>query len=178
MVLYLLKNKSYINEENIINSLNKFLKSKKKLYASSLKYFEIIISPILSLEKNDKIGIISKNDISVSNNILFDKNKLDFALYLDKYSIFQPILRRYWQQDRTIIFSKLDILFNEYNNILLDLKKNYEKKQEYFNNVYIKYLELNNNLSIKLQLLKATYNDPTVDSYINKYLDYFVNFYI
>lgn len=178
MILYLLKNKSYINEVNIINSLNKFLKNKKKLYISSLNYFEILISPILSLEKYDKIGIIPNNDITVINNILFDKSKLDFTLYLDKYSIFQPIVRRYWQQYRIIIFTKLDILFNEYNNILLDLKKNYEKRNYFFNSIYIKYLELNNKLSIKLQLLKNTYNDPIVDNYINKYLDYFVNFYI
>jgi hypothetical protein len=163
MALFLLENKDFFNYDNMVEIT-------KNIY---LEYYEIFrkrVTPILELEQYDKIGII---------NCEKDKDlQLDFHLYIDKASLYQPLLRWYYNQQRIIVFEKLDILFEKYNSTLKQIQEICEKNREKLLFIYEKYLELNILLINKLTILKETYNDNNINYKIDKYLIFLSNFTI
>jgi hypothetical protein len=127
-----------------------------------------LLKPLLNIELYDKIGV---SDILIPNTyiILINHNKLNFSLYLDKYSAFQSIKRYMNNQSKDITFNKLSIIFNEYNNILEQII--------YLNNncLYLyqiknKYKNFNNQLIESLEILRKTYNNYDVNNYVAAFI--------
>jgi hypothetical protein len=76
-------------------------------------FYSNLFNPLLNIKLYDKIGI-SLQLIPNPHIILINYNKLNFSLYIDKYSKFQPIKRYMYNQTRNFTFYKLTIIFNEY----------------------------------------------------------------
>ena len=143
---------SFLKEKNV-----KDLQIKKK-HTNELKYmfFLELFKPILDLEANDKLAI--DNTISSS--------EIQFKLYIDKYCISQSLRRWYFSQKREDIFKKLDILFNEYDKYI----KNINVTSIYMAKLIININILNKQLIPKLLILKSTYNDININSFIDNYI--------
>ena len=149
-----------------INSMIKIEKNKdceRNNLIRGYNFFNNIFNPILNLEHYDKIGII--DNVEYKEHKFIDVSKINFGFYLDKYNIYQSITRWYYNQKREYIFSKIDILFEEYNNYLKLVQNNYSSLKFLVN----KIIELNGLLINKLTLLNKTYNDNMVTDKINNY---------
>ena len=136
------------------------LNEKYEKLETNYQKFENIFKILSKLEKNDKIGIIIDMESST---------KINFTLYLDKYNIYQSISRWYNNQKRNDIFNKLDILFQEYFAFITIIKQ--EKQNNFIHNMILYITELNNMLTTKLVILKETYNDKSISTKINSYLE-------
>lgn len=137
----------------------------------SLVFFEKKFDPIINLEKYDKLGIVMLKPIDTNNDyIFFDVENIDFYLYLDKYIFYQSITRWYYNQNRVDIFTKIDILFNEYDKIMKKLILFNSMNENMYIDIINKYFLLNDKLKNKLTILKETYNDDIITGKINKYI--------
>jgi len=138
-------------------------------YNKSITLFEKLFEPILNLELYDKLGIENiKQDLNEKEYSIINSSRFDFTIYLDKYKVYQSLSRWYYYQTRTIIFSKLDILFEEYFLLINKLdKQNIIKYTE----IKKKYIELNNKLVKKLVILKLTYNYTEINKKIDFYCE-------
>jgi hypothetical protein len=151
--------------------LNFSIEYTKEQYNKTLCLFETMFEPILNLETNDKLGINdNKPNIDEEYNLI-SISKFDFTLYLDKYKLYQSISRWYYNQNRSIIFSKLDLLFDEYISLILLIKKLNETNIYKYDEINKKYQELNKKLILKLGLLKLTYNDEEINKKIDSYCE-------
>ena len=83
-------------------------------------FYNNLLKPLLEIELYDKIGIYNI-PITNPNIISIDINILNFSLFLNKYSKFQSIKRYISNQSRQLTFTKLLIIFNEYDKILEEL---------------------------------------------------------
>jgi hypothetical protein len=144
---------------SFLKTKESIIKNEKNVLESKYNFFTLFFKDLLLIEKNDKIGIIMNNN----NNNIFEK--INFTLYLDKYNFYQSIRRWYNKQKREEIFDKLDILFKEYEQFILNLKHVYMHYA-----LYLNIIELNKKLIIKLELLKNTYNDINIDDHIDNYI--------
>ena len=151
---------SFLKEKNVKNLQE--IKFKNNLQANELEYhfFINLLKPILDLDVNDKLAI----DCAYQSS-----QEIPFKLCLDKYTIIQSFKRWYYKQKREDIFSKLDIVFEQYNKLLINIKYNYTLNQLLTKKIYINIIELNSILITKLNILKTTYNDMIVNEHIDKY---------
>ena len=172
MAHFLLQNKQFFCS-NIVKSslLSKSLDYEYIQLLNAFNFYKNIFEPIIQLEKYDKIGIeeIIAIPTNENENKYINYKNMNFKIYLDKYKIYQSISRWYWNQKRNLIFPKLDILFDDYNNLLEKIQlmnKNYESN---FKSLFNDCDELNKQILPKLELLKETYNDSNINDFINKY---------
>ena len=122
-------------------------------------FFNELFQPLLDIKIYDKIGI-SNNMINNPHVSLINYKKLNFTLYLDKYSKLQPIKRCLYKQSKELTFSKLYIIFYEYNKVIdeiIFLNNNYN----YSYQIKTKFKNLNYQLINSLEKLKFTYNNNT-----------------
>lgn len=138
-------------------------------YTKSITLFEKLFESILNLEPSDKLGIENiKQDFNDKEYTIINSSRFDFTIYLDKYKVYQSLSRWYYYQKRTIIFSKLDILFEEY---FLLIKKLDEQNIIKYTDIKKKFIELNKKLVEKLVILKLTYNDNEINKKIESYCE-------
>lgn len=136
----------------------------------TMNLFEKLFEPIINLEPYDKIGIDeNKMDISDKDYRFINASKLDFTLYLDKYKVYQSISRWYYKQKRGFIFTKLDVLFEEYFKFIEKIKDIEKNSLIKYNGVVSRYKELNSKLVTKLLILKTTYSDEEINNKIDSY---------
>lgn len=134
-------------------------------YNKTITLFKKLFEPILNLEPYDKLGIENiKPDFNEKEYNLINGSRFDFTIYLDKYKVYQSLSRWYYNQKRTIIFSKIDILFEEYF-LLINKLKIFDEKS------IIKYTKINKKLIEKLVILKSTYNDEEINKKIDSYCE-------
>jgi hypothetical protein len=165
MALLFLSNQIFRN-----SFLNLTIDYNREQFSKSLSLFEKLFDPILNLECSDKIGIDNnKLNIIDTEYKFINVSKLDFTLYLDKYKLYQSLSRWYYNQKRTNIFSKLDILFGEYFTLIDKIKEIEENSHIKYSDINSKYKDLNTKLITKLLLLKTTYNDEEVNNKIDTY---------
>jgi hypothetical protein len=157
----------------IRNSLiNNSIEYNKEQYNKSITLFEKLFEPILNLEPNDKLGIENiKPYFNEKEYKMINGSRIDFTIYLDKYTVYQSLSRWYYTQKRAIIFSKIDILFEEYFLLLNKLKILDEKSIIKYTEINKKYQELNKKLIEKLVILKSTYNDEEINKKIDSYCE-------
>ena len=166
--------KEYLENLRIDLLIEQDLLSLNKAY----NFLEFFFKPFFDIEKNDKIGLEIENNIKEDNKFsqYINYKVFNYKLYLDKYVIYQSISRWYYNQKRTNIFQKLDNIFEEYNLILnkININKNlyYNRNIVEYQIIYNKFNTINNILIIKLNILKKTYNDMTINLKIDQYLDF------
>jgi len=166
--------KEYLENLRIDLLIEQDLLSLNKAY----NFLEFFFKPFFDIEKNDKIGLEIENNLKEDNNFsqYINYKAFNYKLYLDKYVIYQSISRWYYNQKRTNIFQKLDNIFEEYNLILnkININKNlyYNRNIVEYQIIYNKFNTINNILIIKLNILKKTYNDMTINLKIDQYLDF------
>ena len=133
-------------------------------------FFNNLLKPLLEIELYDKIGIYN---IPITNpNIKsIDINILNFSLFLNKYSKFQSIKRYISNQSRQLTFTKLLIIFNEYDKILEELIY-INNSFYYLNQIKDKFKNFNRQLILSLDLLLTTYNN---DNNLYNYIILFKN---
>lgn len=152
--------------------LNFTIDYKKEEFNKSFNLFETLFESILNLEPFDKLGIENiRPNIDDDSYKFIDTTKFDFTLYVDKYKLYQPISRWYYNQHRTYIFLKLDILFDEYFTFINKLKLIDENFFIRYSEIKEKYKMMNDKLVFKLNILKATYEDQEVTSKIDDYCE-------
>lgn len=156
-----------MNSYNLNNKLIKETSIYYKFYIFNKIYFFYLnlLKPLLNIEQYDKIGI---SNISIYNPqiILINYNKLNFSLYLDKYSKLQSIKRCITNQSRYHTFNKLSIIFNEYS-IILDEITHINNNYLYLYQIKNKFKNLNNQLIESLEILRSSYNnDYNVNNYV------------
>ena len=136
-------------------------------------FYNNLLKPLLEIELYDKIDIYN---IPITNPIinpntnpnikLIDINILHFSLKLNKFSKFQSIKRYLYNQSRELTFTKLFIIFNEYDKILEEIiyiNNNFY----YLYQIKDKFKNFNKQLILSLDLLLNTYNnDINVYNYI------------
>ena len=128
-------------------------------------FYNNLLKPLLEIELYDKIGIYNI-PITNPNIISIDINILNFSLFLNKYSKFQSIKRYISNQSRQLTFTKLLIIFNEYDKILEELIY-INNSFYYLNQIKDKFKNFNRQLILSLDLLLNTYNnDNNVYNYI------------
>jgi len=168
MALLFLSNK--IVQKSLINI---GLDYNKDQYNKTITLFEKLFEPILNLELYDKLGIENiKPDFNEKEYKLINGSRFDFTLYLHKYNIYQSFYRWYYNQKRLNIFSKLDIIFEEYFILINKLKILDDSSIIKYIEINKRYKKLNEKLIEKLKILKLTYNN---DEEINKNIDYYCN---
>lgn len=144
----------------------------KEQYNKSITLFEKLFEPLLNLEPYDKLGIENiKPDFNEKEYNLINGSRIDFIIYLDKYKVYQSVSRWYYNQKRVNIFSKIDILFDEYFILINKLKTLDEISIIKYNEINKKYQELNKKLIEKLTILKLTYNDEEINKKIDSYCE-------
>jgi pantothenate kinase-related protein Tda10 len=172
MALFLLKNKDifYIMATNHIINFEKQIENFKNLY----NYFNGLFSPLYELEKYDKLQIYEKSSYQTKLDTIdlkiINTCKLNFEILIDKYNIYQPVKRWLYDQSRANIFNKLNILFSEYNLVMVRIKNLTELYPDVFKCWLDKYNEMNNKIIKKLIILGETYNDEEIHKYINNYI--------
>jgi hypothetical protein len=161
----------FLSNKSVQNSLvNISINYNKDQYNKTFSLFEKIFEPILNLEPLDKLGIENTKLYFNENEYnLINGSKFNFSLYLDKYNIYQKISRWYYNQKRLDIFSKLDILFEEYFLLINKLNLLEINSNNKYTEINKKYKELNKKLIIKLEILKLTYNDDKINKTIDDY---------
>ena len=164
---------SYFTNKYIHTSIIDIVINNNKIrYNKTIELFENLFEPIFKLEPNDKLGIINVESYFDSKEYdLINSYNFNFVFFLDKYKLYQIISRWYYKQSRQIIFSKLDILFNEYFLLIDKLKLLEYNTCINYTEQNIKFTELNKKLIEKLEILKLTYNDEKIDIKINIYCE-------
>lgn len=164
---------SYFTNKYIHTSIIDIVINNNKIrYNKTIKLFENLFEPIFKLEPNDKLGIINVESYFDSKEYdLINSYNFNFVFFLDKYKLYQIISRWYYKQSRQIIFSKLDILFNEYFLLIDKLKLLEYNTCINYTEQNIKFTQLNKKLIEKLEILKLTYNDEKIDIKINIYCE-------
>lgn len=164
---------SYFTNKYIHTSIIDIVINNNKIrYNKTIELFENLFEPIFKLEPNDKLGIINVESYFDSKEYdLINSYNFNFVFFLDKYKLYQIISRWYYKQSRQIIFSKLDILFNEYFLLIDKLKLLEYNTCINYTEQNIKFTQLNKKLIEKLEILKLTYNDEKIDIKINIYCE-------
>jgi hypothetical protein len=136
-------------------------------------YFYELFKPLLNLQNYDKLGIIYY-DNSINYNIRYVNIYLiNFRFCIYKKNIIQPIIRWLNKQNRLNTFTKLDIIFSEYNTIIQKLKIFRNKYNNHFEQIYNKFNNLNNHLINKMNILIISYySDNIISDCINRYINY------
>jgi hypothetical protein len=160
-----------LKKKNI--SLELSLEYEVHIFIQIYYYFNEIFQPIINLNKFDKLGIINYNN-NINNDIYYVNIYLiDFRFCIYKNKIIQPLLRWYYKENRLNVFTKLDIIFSEYYNILNKLKILKNKYNDTFKLITYKFQNLNNILLNKIDILVYSYhNDNFIMMCINRYIQY------
>lgn len=143
-----------------------YFKTYNKLYNIFTFYFD----ELLKLEEKDKLLFKTFNNISYSDVKIINYNRLNFSMHVDKYNIFQPIKRYINNYSRKYMILYLNILFDEYEKVLLNINNN-SKDNYYLNQIKFRYKNYNKKIVAALDILKKTYNDYYIDTIINKYIN-------
>jgi hypothetical protein len=136
-------------------------------------YFNELFTPIINIKNNEKLGIINFDYQNNYDIHYVNIHLIDFRLCIYKNKLYQPIIRWFYNENRLNVFTKLDILFYEYYNILQKLKILINKYPDNFKYIYYKFININNLLLDKINILiNSYYKDNIIMISINNYIKY------
>lgn len=164
MALFFIKNNNITN--TILTPFNYYYEAHQ--FNISYNFYFTLLDPILQLDINDKIHIEENYYHQRFESKYIDFDKINFQIHLDKYKFYQPLYRWYYSQSRQLILSKLDIVFDGYQQMLNKINEFHNHKL--FIKIIHNFNELNKKLALKLKLLSETYNDKETNEKINQYI--------